>query len=183
MTVSGYQFKLMESPVGLLTLVASNQGLAGVLWENDDPKRVQLTPRVLHAQNPILQETERQLNEFFKGERTVFELPLDFKGTSFQKAVWHELLKTPFGCVRSYSDVAKAIGNIKAVRAVGAANGKNPISIICPCHRIIGADGSLTGFAGGMKAKMTLLKLENIHCDETKKLIVGFEQLKLCDLE
>lgn len=169
----------MKSPVGLLTLVASHKGLAGILWEDDDPKRVRLEPRFLDDQNPILQETEKQLGEFFKSERTVFDLPLNFKGTSFQKAVWNELLKTPFGRVRSYGDVARAIGNIKAVRAVGAANGKNPISIVCPCHRIVGADGSLTGFAGGMKAKTILLKLENINCDEDNKLVIGFKQLDL----
>jgi methylated-DNA-[protein]-cysteine S-methyltransferase len=171
MAHSNYKFKTMKSPVGILTLVASNKGLAGILWENETLKKAKFEPRVLDEQNSILQETEKQLNEFFKRERTVFNLPLDFKGTDFQKAVWAELLKTPFGTLRSYGDIAKAIGNVKAVRAVGAANGKNPIPIICPCHRIIGADGSLTGFAGGLNAKTILLGLEDNHFNATHKLI------------
>ncbi|MGL5742248.1 MAG: methylated-DNA--[protein]-cysteine S-methyltransferase [Legionella sp.] len=155
-----YKFKTAKTPVGLLKLIASDKWLSAILWQHDDPKLVRLEPQVLDESNSILKETERQLSEFFAGERTVFELPLDFKGTVFQKAVWAELLKVPFGQLKTYSDIAKAIGNPKAVRAVGAANGKNPISIICPCHRIVGADGSLTGFAGGLEIKATLLQLE-----------------------
>lgn len=156
-----YKYKTIRTPVGLLKLIASDKGLSGVLWEHDMPKRVNLTPQIFDEQNPILEETEKQLNEFFAKKRTAFELPLDFKGTVFQKAVWSALLNIPFGRVNTYGDIAKAIGNPKAVRAVGAANGKNPISIVCPCHRIIGADGSLTGFAGGLKIKAILLQLEN----------------------
>lgn len=156
-----YKFKTVKTQVGLLRLVASTKGLSAVLWENDDPKRVRLQPQVLDEHNPVLKETEKQLEEFFAGKRTVFELPLDFQGTAFQKAVWHELLKVPFGQVKTYGEIAKAVGNPKAVRAVGAANGKNPISIICPCHRIIGTNGLLTGFAGGLDIKATLLRLEN----------------------
>lgn len=156
-----YKFKTIKTPIGLLKLISSQKGLSGVLWENDDPKRVRLQPQVLDEDNLILNETEKQLREFFEGKRMVFNLPLDFKGTVFQKAVWHELLKVPFGEVKTYSEIAKAIGNPKAVRAVGAANGKNPISIICPCHRIVGATGTLTGFAGGLKIKARLLQLEH----------------------
>ncbi len=155
-----YKFKTIKTPVGLLKLVASPKGLSAVLWENDDPKRIHLQPQILDEHDPILKETETQLGEFFTGKRTVFELPLDFKGTLFQKAVWGELLKVPFGQVKTYGEIAKAIGNPKAVRAVGAANGKNPISIICPCHRIIGTNGMLTGFAGGLEIKASLLRLE-----------------------
>lgn len=156
-----YKFKTIQTPVGLLKLIASEKGLSAILWENDNPKRVRLEPQVLDEKNAILSETEKQLGEFFAGKRIVFDLPLDFKGTVFQKAVWSELLKVPFGQVKTYGDIAKALGNPKAVRAVGAANGKNPISIICPCHRIVGANGSLTGFAGGLEIKATLLQLEN----------------------
>lgn len=168
-----YKFKTMKTPVGVLKLIATEKGLAGILWEKDDPKRVRLEPQILDEQNPILKKTEKQLKEFFEGNRIIFDLPLDFKGTDFQKTVWSELLRTPFGQLRSYGDIAKAIGNPKAMRAVGAANGKNPISIICPCHRIIGADGSLTGFAGGLKVKETLLRLENHKIDNLKKVKAG----------
>ena len=108
----------------------------------------------------VLLEAERQLNEYFAGTRECFELELDFDGTEFQKKVWGALLTIPFGETRSYSQIAQQIGNPKAVRAVGAANGRNPISIIAPCHRVIGASGGLTGFAGGLEAKQHLLALE-----------------------
>lgn len=110
--------------------------------------------------NPVLLETKRQLHEYFAGSRHRFELELDFTGTDFQKSVWQALLTIPFGETRSYSQIAQQIGNPKAVRAVGAANGRNPISIIAPCHRVIGASGGLTGFAGGLEAKQYLLALE-----------------------
>lgn len=109
-------------------------------------------------------ETERQLNEYFAGSRDCFELELDFVGTEFQRKVWQALLTIPFGETRSYSQIAAQVGSPKAVRAVGAANGRNPISIIAPCHRVIGASGSLTGFAGGLQAKQFLLALEEKPC-------------------
>lgn len=158
-----YQFMTMDSPVGSLKLIASKSGLAAVLWEHDNPKRVRLEPQIFDDSQLILQETVKQLNEFFEGKRTTFDLPLDFQGTVFQKAVWNELLNIPFGALRSYKDIAEAIDNPKAVRAVGAANGKNPISIIAPCHRVIGSNGSLTGFAGGFTIKAKLLTLEGHH--------------------
>lgn len=156
-----YAFKIMESPVGLLKLVASSKGVAAILWPNDDPKRVPLAPLVEDAAHPVLMETERQLNEYFEGKRRVFDLPLDFCGTDFQKRVWQALLEIPFGETRSYGDLARQLGNASAMRAVGAANGRNPISIVAPCHRVIGASGKLTGFAGGLEAKAFLLKLES----------------------
>ncbi len=163
-----YRFKTTNTPVGQLKLVASEKGLSAILWENDDPKRIFLEPQFFDEEDPILKATEKQLSEFFAGKRTVFDLPLDFKGTDFQKAVWYELLKVPFGQTKSYKDIAKALNNPKAVRAVGAANGKNPISIVCPCHRIIGADGSLTGFAGGLGVKAVLLQFENRKSTKNK---------------
>ena len=108
----------------------------------------------------VLLAAEQQLKEYFAGTRHQFELELDFTGTEFQKQVWQALLTIPFGETRSYSQIAQQIGNPKAVRAVGAANGRNPISIIAPCHRVIGASGGLTGFAGGLEAKQYLLALE-----------------------
>jgi methylated-DNA-[protein]-cysteine S-methyltransferase len=155
-----YLYKTMDSPIGLLTLVASDKGLAGVLWEHDNPDRVKLTPRTEDTSNPILLETEKQLSEYFAGKRRSFSVTLDYVGTPFQKKVWKSMLAIPFGETRSYGQLAEEIGNPKAVRAVGAANGKNPISIIGPCHRVIGASGKLTGFAGGLKAKAYLLGLE-----------------------
>jgi len=107
-----------------------------------------------------LLETQKQLTEYFAGKRQQFDVPLDFEGTEFQKKVWQALLSIPFGETRSYRDIAEQIGNVKAVRAVGAANGKNPISIIAPCHRVIGMNGKLVGFAGGLGNKDILLKIE-----------------------
>lgn len=150
----------MASPVGLLKLVANDDALVAVLWENEDPKRVRLAELVEEPKHAILLETQKQLNEYFLGQRTQFDLPLDFEGTEFQKKIWHALLTIPFGETRSYKQIAEQIGNAKAVRAVGAANGKNPISIIAPCHRVIGQNGKLVGFAGGLENKEILLKIE-----------------------
>lgn len=155
-----YEYKLMPSPVGQLTLVARDGKLSAILWETERANRVRLGE--LHEANhsPVLLEAERQLQEYFAGTRNGFTLELDFTGTDFQKQVWQALLTIPFGETRSYSQIAQQIGNPKAVRAVGAANGRNPISIIAPCHRVIGASGALTGFAGGLQAKQYLLALE-----------------------
>jgi len=153
-------FTFMQSPVGTLTLVARGDCLAAVLWEEERENRVRLGALHRDDQCPVLQDTARQLGEYFVGKRRRFELALDFAGTEFQRQVWAELLAIPFGETRSYSDIARQIGNPSAVRAVGAANGRNPISIIAPCHRVIGASGSLTGFAGGLAAKQYLLALE-----------------------
>ncbi|MBX4864220.1 methylated-DNA--[protein]-cysteine S-methyltransferase [Rhizobium sophorae] len=155
-----FAFKTVATPVGLLKLVATDVALAAILWENDDPKRVRLVPLVEDVDHPVLLLVERQLREYFAGTRKAFDLPLDFLGTSFQKRVWYELLNIPFGETRTYSEIAHAIGKPRAFRAVGAANGKNPISIVAPCHRVIGKDGSLTGFAGGLAAKECLLGIE-----------------------
>jgi methylated-DNA-[protein]-cysteine S-methyltransferase len=155
-------FMEMASPVGLLKLVAHDTALVAVLWENEDPKRVRLAELIEDKKHPILLETQKQLNEYFSGQRKVFDLPLDFEGTEFQEKVWQALLTIPFGETRSYKQIAEQIGNVKAVRAVGAANGKNPISIIAPCHRVVGANGKLVGFAGGLENKDILLKLETL---------------------
>ena len=156
----GYVSRTVASPVGKLMLVASESGLAAILWENDDPDRVRLGSIMEGRGHPVLIAAERQLAEYFAGERKRFDLPLDFNGTEFQKQVWSALLTIPFGETRSYAEIARRIGRPAACRAVGAANGKNPISIVAPCHRVIGANGTLTGFAGGLKAKEYLLQLE-----------------------
>jgi methylated-DNA-[protein]-cysteine S-methyltransferase len=154
-------FKAVQSPVGRLKLVASDRGLVAILWENDDPARVRLGSLRENKEHPVLLETERQLSDYFAGKRKAFSLQFDASGTEFQKNVWKALATIPFGQTRSYSDIARQIGRPKAVRAVGAANGKNPISIVVPCHRVIGSNGKLTGFAGGLETKATLLKLES----------------------
>jgi methylated-DNA-[protein]-cysteine S-methyltransferase len=150
----------MPSPVGQLTLVARDGKLAAILWENERANRVRLGPLQEVNDSPVLLETKRQLKEYFAGTRNRFELELHFAGTDFQKKVWQALLTIPHGETRSYSQIALQIGSPKAVRAVGAANGRNPISIVTPCHRVIGASGGLTGFAGGLEAKQYLLELE-----------------------
>jgi methylated-DNA-[protein]-cysteine S-methyltransferase len=164
-----YSYKFMNSPVGELKLVASDKGLAAILWEKDNPRRVRLSPVSENKNHPVLLETERQLTDYFSGKRKSFSVKLDFKGTEFQKKVWAALLTIPFGETRSYGQIAEQIKNPKAVRAVGAANGKNPISIIAPCHRVIGSTGKLTGFAGGLGTKARLLALEGRNHPQEKK--------------
>ena len=154
-------FKYMDSPVGQLQLVAHDHALVAVKWDNEDPKRLRLASLSEHVTHPVLLKTEQQLREYFQGQRQVFDLPLDLDGTLFQQQVWQALQHIPYGQTRSYKEIAEQIGNVKAVRAVGAANGKNPISIIVPCHRVIGASGKLVGFAGGLDYKQTLLSLES----------------------
>ncbi|KIU30057.1 cysteine methyltransferase [Sphingomonas melonis] len=150
----------LDSPVGVLTLVASDAGLVAVLWPDDDPRRVPLSTLVQDEDHPILRAATAQLTAYFAGGRRVFDVPLDMRGTDFQKAVWAALLTIPYGETRSYGAIALALGRPDASRAVGAANGRNPISIIVPCHRVVGSTGKLTGFAGGMTAKAQLLALE-----------------------
>ena len=150
----------MPSPIGELTLIASDAGLVAVLWENDNPARVRLEATEDAHDHPVITAAMAQLGDYFAGKREVFDLPLDFRGTDFQKSVWAQLLAIPFGETRSYGQIASALGNPGGSRAVGAANGRNPISIIAPCHRVVGANGTLTGFAGGLEAKAFLLRLE-----------------------
>jgi methylated-DNA-[protein]-cysteine S-methyltransferase len=154
-------YKTIPSPVGILKLVASDQGLAAILWENDRPSRVRLGELVENPSHPILVQAEKELGEYFAGGRTKFDVKLDMLGTDFQKDVWNALLSIPFGETRSYRDIARQVRRPTAFRAVGAANGRNPISIITPCHRAIGSDGSLTGFAGGLGTKKYLLEHES----------------------
>ena len=110
--------------------------------------------------SPVLQAAEAQLREYFAGERRAFDLPLAPRGTPFQLQVWQALARIPYGSTVSYAQLAKAVGNPEAMRAVGAANGRNPLPIVLPCHRVIGADGALVGFGGGLPVKQQLLRLE-----------------------
>jgi methylated-DNA-[protein]-cysteine S-methyltransferase len=156
-------YKLVASPIGMLKLVASTKGLVAILWENDKPRRVRLAGEVEEALHPVLVRTEIELSEYFAGKRDKFSVPLDMRGTTFQKQVWQALLAIPFGETRTYSNLANRLENPAATRAVGAANGRNPIAIVVPCHRVIGATGSLTGFAGGLQAKAHLRNLEGAN--------------------
>ncbi|MBW8684501.1 methylated-DNA--[protein]-cysteine S-methyltransferase [Chitinophaga rhizophila] len=163
-----YVYKYMDTPVGRLTLIAADEGLAAILWENDNPGRVQPKATIYDDSHPILLETTQQLEEYFAGTRHHFTVKLAPVGTSFQQEVWTALSAIPYGQTRSYTQIADQLGRPKAVRAVGAANGRNPISIIVPCHRVIGASGALTGFAGGLKTKAALLSLEGIRQRDTQ---------------
>jgi methylated-DNA-[protein]-cysteine S-methyltransferase len=153
-------FKWIQAPFGRLKLVGAEEGLAAVLWDHDKPRRVPLGPVTEDRRHPVLMEAERQLAEYFAGRRMVFDLPLAASGTPFQLQVWQALLRIPYGETRTYGAIAREIGHPAAARAVGAANGRNPLSIIAPCHRVIGASGALTGFAGGLAVKRYLLDLE-----------------------
>ncbi len=152
-----------ESPVGALSLVASDRGLRAVLWPldatEDQLHRVRLGKQVRRS-TPVLDEAERQLDEYFAGDRLAFDLILDLQGTDFQREVWLSLADVGYGKTRSYGEQAERLNRPTATRAVAAANGKNPLSIVLPCHRIVGANGSLTGFAGGLRNKAHLLDHE-----------------------
>jgi methylated-DNA-[protein]-cysteine S-methyltransferase len=158
-------YKIIESPIGKLKLVAGEKGLVAILWERDSPRRVRLGDLAENVEHPVLVETEWQLGEYFAGKRKEFSIALDMRGTKFQRDVWQALREIPFGETRSYGQLARQLANPRATRAVGAANGRNPVSIIVPCHRVVGSTGKLTGFAGGLDAKSYLLRLEgNAHC-------------------
>ncbi|AUO00214.1 methylated-DNA--[protein]-cysteine S-methyltransferase [Bacteriovorax stolpii] len=149
-----HQWKF-HSVVGPIYLVVSEKGLRGAFWKKQDiPYANDL------SEHPLLKKTIEELSEYLEGKRKTFSIELDLQGSAFQKSVWSALLKIPYGETCTYSDIARKIKNVKAVRAVGAANGKNPISIIIPCHRVIGSNGKLTGYAGGLKVKEKLLTLE-----------------------
>jgi methylated-DNA-[protein]-cysteine S-methyltransferase len=156
---TAYVYKTMPSPIGGLRLVGSDRGLAAIVWENGMLDRVGFHA-TLDVNHPVLLETHRQLEEYFAGKRKTFDLTLEFVGTDFQKRVWNALLRIPFGQTRTYGEIARQLGNANAMRAVGAANGQNPIPIVAPCHRVIGASGALIGFGGGLETKAYLLNLE-----------------------
>ena len=145
----------IETPVGILELKGDAEGLASVLFK--DPENVMVSEKIPKE----LKETVNQLQEYFEGKRKEFNLILSPEGTDFQKKVWKQLEQIPFGKTTSYQQMANQLGDPKVIRAAASANGKNPISIIIPCHRVIGTDGSLTGYAGGLHRKKWLLEHES----------------------
>jgi methylated-DNA-[protein]-cysteine S-methyltransferase len=158
-----------ESPFGNLTLFSDGTYLTGVAFEEE---RYPIDRTGAREEScAVLVDAERQLAEYFGGWRKEFDLPWRAEGTEFQKRVWNELVKIPYGKTISYGELAERIGNRKGMRAVGAANGRNPIAIVVPCHRVIGADGSLTGYGGGMERKRGLLELEGVKRTQPAGLV------------
>lgn len=158
--MQSYQL-IIDSPVGPLTLIQTGDFLTGLYIHKKEPDKISASSDLrLAEETPLLKEASRQLKEYFEGKRTTFSLPLAPVGTEFQRKCWDALLTIPYGETRSYKDIAIAIGNEKACRAVGMANHNNPISIIIPCHRVIGANGSMVGYGGGLPVKEYLLKME-----------------------
>jgi methylated-DNA-[protein]-cysteine S-methyltransferase len=157
-----------NSPIGLLEIKGTDEGITSILFFKEKQKEDANPPELLKA-------CVAQVGEYFQGRRKNFDVPLHFKGTSFQIKVWKELLRIPFGETVSYLDIALKVGNEKMIRAVGGANGKNPISIVVPCHRVIGADGRLVGYGGGLWRKEWLLNHENNFSDrQTGQLKIAF---------
>lgn len=153
-----------KTKINTLYLQATKQGLQSIDWYPSSDARLIKNSEPKNPAEKILLQTAKQLQEYFEGKRQTFDLKLDPVGTPFQKKVWSELQKIPFGKTLAYKDIAKKIHNPKAVRAVGTANGKNPFCIIIPCHRVIAADGTLGGYAGGLEMKKYLLDLEAAIC-------------------
>jgi len=146
-----------ETPVGKIGLADNGRAITDLFFGEDSP----LTEYIIN-ETELLKSAYKQLMEYFSGSRKIFDLSLAFEGTSFQQKVWKALLTIPYGHVRSYKDIAKQTGNEKACRAVGMANNRNPIGIIIPCHRVIGSDGKLVGYGGGLDIKRYLLQLEGV---------------------
>jgi methylated-DNA-[protein]-cysteine S-methyltransferase len=154
-------YKFLDSPLGRIKLIADEKALVAILWPSERPNRVRVPELLLSEQHPVLLVAEQQLQEYFDGRRQAFSVPVEMRGTQFQRDVWQALLDIPFGETGTYAGVARQLGKPRAVRAVGAAIGRNPLCIVFPCHRVIGTSGKLTGFAGGLDAKRFLLELEH----------------------
>ena len=145
-------YEYYDSPIGLVEIGGTPDGITSLFFVEERRSGV--------ATNEMCEQAVKQISEYFTGSRQEFDLPILLSGTEFQRQVWQELRSIPFGQTVSYGDLARAIGKPSAVRAVGAANGDNPVSIIVPCHRVIGSDGGLTGYGGGLERKRWLLKHE-----------------------
>ncbi|MDH0673686.1 MULTISPECIES: methylated-DNA--[protein]-cysteine S-methyltransferase [Empedobacter] len=161
-----FRSKKIQTPLGEMLAIKSEKGLCMLEFFDGKSTEKQLKEienlgEILEKDDEILNRLENELNDYFKGNLKEFTIPLDLIGTDFQKKVWNELIKIPFGETRSYKEQSIAVGDLLAIRAVANANGKNKIAIVVPCHRVIGSDGSLTGYAGGKKRKQFLLELES----------------------
>jgi methylated-DNA-[protein]-cysteine S-methyltransferase len=149
------KYAQVDTPIGKLTVVAADTGIRRILWDGEAPPE-----GAVEGGSDILDAAVTQIREYFAGVRTAFDLPLDLGGTPFQQKVWLELATIPFGTTISYGEQARRIGRPEAARAVGAANGRNPVPVVLPCHRVIGSSGALTGFGGGLDTKRSLLRHE-----------------------
>lgn len=147
-------YLIYQSPIGAYLIGADDTNILAI-------DRIDEAETIIEKETPLLRVAKQQLTEYFAGQRTVFDLPIKTAGTAFQQQVWQSLKAIPYGETRSYKEIATAIDNPKAVRAVGGANNKNPISIVIPCHRVIGSSGQLVGYGGGLDAKVFLLALES----------------------
>lgn len=155
-----YALHEMSSPLGKLWILADDKALLALTWNREDLKS---WPQAQKAATPLLKKAQKQLQEYFEGQRKNFDLPLAPLGTEFQQKAWRQLTRIPFGQTLSYAEQAEKMGKPKAVRAVGSANGRNPLPILVPCHRVIGRSGHLTGYAGGLARKRLLLEIEGLH--------------------
>ncbi len=151
---------IFKQPLGDLLLVANETELIGLYFDGRPHVPVARSTWTLDPQHPVLRQAEKQLEEFFAGKRTCFSLPLHFEGTEFQERIWREIARIPYGQTMSYGELARRAGNPRAIRAAGMNTGKNPLGIVIPCHRVIGKDGGITGYAGGLEWKQHLLNLE-----------------------
>lgn len=158
--MSEYFYKKINSPLGYLYLVTDKTHLRAVVYEKKLNHFRQLFESALSRENSLINLTELQIRQYFARERTVFDLPIYYEGTDFQINAWNSLIEIPYGTTISYLEQAQLVGNIKAVRAIGHANSLNPISIIIPCHRVIGKSGKLIGYGGGLDSKQYLISLE-----------------------
>ncbi len=157
-------YSIIKSLVGDLILVADASALTGLYFEGCQHVPAASKGWTLNAQHPVLEKTAKQLKEYFEGKRTSFSLPLRLAGTDFQEKIWQQIARIPYGKKISYSELAKRAGAPQAIRAAGTATGQNPVSIIIPCHRVMGKNGRLCGFAGGLERKRLLLELEKRDC-------------------
>ncbi len=163
----------IETPLGTVRISARGDAIAGLWFDGQKYDAVADDAWRESPGDPMLRDAVRQLREYFKGRRERFDLPLAPEGTTFQRGVWRAIAKVPAGRTASYGDLARRIGRPSSVRAVGAAVGRNPLSVVVPCHRIVGSDGSLTGYAGGLARKRALLALERVEIDPARDAIAA----------
>lgn len=166
-----YKRQVIDSPIGPLALFEKDGALEGIIFESLWRKFRSRFKDYEDQETPLLKKAKQQLSDYFRGKRQSFDLPLHLTGTAFQNKVWAALKQIPFGKTRTYKQQAESIRSPKAVRAVGQTNGRNPLCVVLPCHRVVGTDGALTGYAGGLPAKKFLLQLESAQLERTGVLV------------